>query len=242
MFRTYRDDNSRLQHNSTIPKIMSVGKIFGSDERVRVSNTALQPYSAIMRLLIIVDGVEYQSTGFMIKPNVMLTAGHNIYDHSAQKYSDKVYVLDSVGMRHEVYDAVIPEEYKKYRMGTYDWAVAKVAVKPGQTFSTINIINMDGPNAPDVVNNSAEIAGFPVEVRDVTTSDMYTETGNIMAYDNADKLLNYKIDTSGGNSGSPVIVYIDTVPYAIGIHVRNSEDCNIARAIDDNIIRAINGI
>ncbi len=241
MNKEYRANGNGL-HTEDEASLIRVGKVFGNDDRKRVTDMEKAPYNAIVRLLIIVNKVQYLGTGFMIKPGVMLTAGHNIYDHDAQKYSDEVYVLGKDGTRYKVYDAVIPEEFKTYRVGKYDWAVTKVAVLPGVTVPCLGYLNMDASDVPDPVGNAAEVAGYPVEVRGVTTQDMYTETGNITAYDRTDKLLNYTIDTSGGNSGSPVIVYKDTVPYAIGIHVRNSENCNIAKAIDDTVVRAINAL
>jgi len=71
---------------------------------------------------------------------------------------------------------------------------------------------MDGVDAPDIVNKNAEFAGYPIAVRDVTTKDMYMEIGDITYYNKTDKLLSYTINTSGGNSGFPVIVYIEAVP------------------------------
>lgn len=243
MSGTYESKYGRLEpsiaYKSDASGKMAVGKIFGDDNRERVENVRELPYSAIWRLLIMVDGEAYRGTGYMIKPGIMLTAGHNIYDCDAKKYSDEVYAIGRDGMRHRLYDAFIPDEYKKCDMDIYDWAVAKIAVVPGETYSCIGLLNMDDGQALDIVNQRAEIAGFPVEVRNVTTHDMYREEGTIMAYDKDRKILNYQIDTSGGNSGSPVLVYKNTVPYAIGIHVRNTENCNIARAIDNRIAEAV---
>lgn len=214
--------------------------IGGSDNRIKVADISAEPYDAIVRLLIDVDGVEYRGTGFMVKPNVMLTAGHNIYDHDANKYCDKVYVVDKNGDLYQVYDAQIAPQFMLDSSDKYDWAVAKVAVKPGETGHYMKFKRMDERTSPDVTGKEGEVAGFPAEVRDVDTTDMYTEMGKITSYVEAEKLLNYSIDTSGGNSGSPLIYCIDGTPYAIGIHVSGSGSGNTARAIDENISNIIN--
>lgn len=221
-------------------KAKSVGEVFGDDMRERVSDVNVLPYSAVWRLRIIVNGIPYRGTGYMVKPGVMLTAGHNIYDHDTKRFADKVYAIGRDGRCHELYDVIIPEEYKKSDVDVYDWAVARVSVVPGEIYPVIELINMDDGEAPDVVNKTAEIAGFPAEVRGVTTYDMYREEGMVAAYDRSSKTLNYQIDTSGGNSGSPVIVYKDTIPYAIGIHVSSGGNCNVARAVDNRIADAVN--
>ncbi len=231
--------NHSMPHTDEEAELRPIGKVFGNDNRRLVTDTTRAPYNAIVRLIIIINGVEYYGTGFMIKRGIMLTAGHNIYDHSSKKYCDVVYAVGKDGICYRVRDTVIPPEFKTCRTAAYDWAVAKLETVPGVKVPCLNYINMDGVAEPDVVNKNAELAGYPIVVRDVTTKDMYMEMGDITSYNKTDKLLSYTIDTSGGNSGSPVIVYIDTVPYAIGIHVKSGESCNIARAIDDDIIRAI---
>lgn len=225
------------QTNNTEEKLGAI--IGGSDNRAKVTDTSAEPYNTIVSLLINVNGKEYRGTGFMVKPNVMLTAGHNIYDRDAKKDCDKMYVVDKNGDLFEVYEWEIDPQFKLDRSSKYDWAVAKVAVKPGKTRPYMKFKRMDESTSPKVTGTDGEVAGFPVEVRAVETADMYTETGKITSYIEAEKLLKHSIDTSGGNSGSPLIYRIDGTPYAIGIHVSGSSSSNTARAIDENISNII---
>lgn len=223
--------------SNTMQKLGAI--IGGNDNRTKVDDISAEPYNAIVRLLIDVDGVEYRGTGFMVKPDVMLTAGHNIYDHDAKKFCDKIDVVDKNGDLYQVYDYRIAPQFQSDSADKYDWAVAKVAVKPGETPHYMKFRRMDESTSPKVTGTDGEVAGFPVEVRDVETADMYTETGKITSYVEAEKLLNYSIDSSGGNSGSPLIYRIDGTPYAIGIHVSGDSSGNTARAIDENISNII---
>ena len=228
------------QTNNMTQKLGAV--IGGSDNRTKVTDIAAEPYNAIVRLLMNVNGVEYRGTGFMVGSDVMLTAGHNIYDHETNKYCDNIDVVDKNGDLYQVYDYQIDPRFESDSSDRYDWAVAKVAVKPGKSRPYMKFKRMDEGTSPKVTGADGELAGFPAEVRAVDTTDMYTETGEITSYVEAEKLLNYSIDTSGGNSGSPLIYRIDKTPYAIGIHVSGSSSGNTARAIDENISNIISSL
>lgn len=218
----------------------SVGQVFGEDKRTQVTDTSREPYNAVAYLIIIVNGIAYRGTGFMVKPGVLITAGHNVYDHDAKKFCDKAYVLDRKSLdRYELYNIIIDEHFKIDNSSTYDWAVASVSVAPGKDVPCLRMQRMDMPNSPDATKHTAEIPGFPSSVRNVSTNEMYTESGMILNYNNDTHTLRYQIDTSGGNSGSPILLYVGETPYAAGIHTAALGGCNIGRAIDQGIADAV---
>lgn len=220
----------------------AVGKVFGYDNREPVKEVETFPYSAVWPLRIEDDQKSYFGTGFMVKPGVMLTAGHNIYNCDNKKYYDKIYAVDRNGMDHQVYEVFVPEEYKASKSSIYDWAVVKVGVMPGETYPCIKMINPDDKKVSPVVGQIAEIAGFPYKVNNNTTDDMYSSEGGIEIYNQEFKLLFYEIDTSGGDSGSPVIIYNYLGACVIGIHVGSMKNYNIARAIDNQIMDAVKAL
>ena len=57
----------------------------------------------------------------------------------------------------------------------------------------------------EVSGDNGEIGGFSAEVSGIEAAALYTEKGEIKEFDNLNKVLEYAIDTSGGNSGSPVM-------------------------------------
>lgn len=214
----------------------SVSAVFGNDDRIPVSDDTILPYSAVIRLLIIENGIRYRGTGFMIGPNIMLTAAHNVYNHKKSKNFDEIKLLDRNGtVCHEVCKVYVNNNYKTKDSDTYDWAVTEVTVTPGSTAPYINILRTDLDTFADIIGSEAEIPGFPVSVKGKDTSVMHTEKGVIIDHCKQEKTLHYRIDTSGGNSGSPVIVYKDGTAYAIGIHVSSYDNYNSARAIDKKI-------
>lgn len=225
---------------SFCPAPHNVGKVFDTDDRTQVGDISKAPYNAIVRLLIEDKGTSYQGTGFMVKPGVMVTAGHNVYNFTAKKFYDKISALDNATQTwHQAFNIAIDPLFPKDNSAPHDWAVVAVAVDPGKTVPCLSILRMDQSDSPDVTKTTEEIAGFPLYVRDVETENMYTETGTILFHDKDATTFQYRIDTSGGNSGSPIILYKDSVPYAIGIHVESDTSYNRGKAIDQAIVNAI---
>lgn len=143
------------------------------------------------------------------------------------------------GNLYQVYKYIMDPHYKDICLPKYDWAVAAVSVVPGKTAPYLSIQNTDDADCPVLTGHEGEVAGYPASVRGTRIRDMYTEKGNIQNYSDTDKELRYRIDTSGGQSGSPVIIYKDGVPYAVGIHNSGTKGCNIGRAIDTEILTAV---
>ena len=57
-------------------------KIIGADNRVKITNATTFPYNTIVHLeMLAVNGVKYTGTGTIIAPNVVLTAGHCVFDY-----------------------------------------------------------------------------------------------------------------------------------------------------------------
>lgn len=219
----------------------NLGKVFGEDTRIEVLDINTAPYQAIVRLLIKDQGVAYRGTGFMIYNGVMLTAGHNIYDFETKRYSDEIQVINGSTV-HQMFAYKIDENYVKSGTSEYDWAVVKVTVNPKTAAKTIDYLQMDLPESPNLKGVNGEIAGFPVIVKGVSTSNMFTANGTIEEDNQAEQVLHYKISTSGGNSGSPIIIKKEGTFFAVGIHVSGNTYFNTAKAIDTSIINAIQEI
>lgn len=215
----------------------SVGAVFGDDNRIQADST-VAPYNAIVRLEIELDGDVYQGTGFMTEPEIMLTAAHNLYDYDSGK-NYTVSVCGTDGNTYQVYKQIVSPEYKRCDRAEFDWAVAAVTVNPETAAPCLNLLKVDDAACPVLKGMEAEAAGYPGEVRGKDTEELYTEMGNIVGYDAAVKEIHYNIDTSPGQSGSPVIIYKEGIPYAVGIHNEGSKVYNIARAIDKTIADAI---
>ncbi len=53
-----------------------------NDTRKKVQDTLDFPYSAIGLLSLKYNQKSFSGTGFLVGPNIVLTAAHNLYDHT----------------------------------------------------------------------------------------------------------------------------------------------------------------
>lgn len=220
--------------------------IDGKDDRKKVEDEAceLLPYCAIAYVEMKYGTENYRGTGFMVTPNVMLTAAHNVYDFDEKKECDE-FKATVYGKTISCTDWIFCNAYRKDRQCKNDWAAVYVEIPESDSVQTMNYLMPGTEDMPEVSGENAEIAGFPAEAAGIETAALYTEKGEIKEFDNLNKVLEYAIDTSGGNSGSPVMHKRDDGSYwAIGIHNKGVEkkQVNRARAIDGDIKAAIRSL
>ena len=69
--------------NFNYPSNLLTHSVIGRDDRIRVTNTTLYPYRAIVHLVIQFNGQEvYGCTGALISKDTVFTAGHCVYNKS----------------------------------------------------------------------------------------------------------------------------------------------------------------
>lgn len=217
------------------------GKVIGTDTRTEVVDTTTAPYKSIVLLIMKYGNDLYRGTGFLIKDNVVLTAAHNLYDLSLEKPADEVYIIgapkDSAHVR--TYTRLkISLEYASggSQGGRYDWGLIKMN-KSMTDLGTINVSK--AVDIPVSFLDDVLIAGYPGVAQEAPTTNMW-EADGLVKYYSASEVMEYTISTSPGNSGSPVMVYYGGCRTAIGIHVLGSSNYNYAKAIDDELMAAIN--
>ncbi|MCM1083236.1 MAG: trypsin-like peptidase domain-containing protein [Clostridium sp.] len=219
----------------------SVEQVIGTDTRTEVADKSVAPYKSIVLLIMKYGNDLYRGTGFLIKDNVVLTAAHNLYSLDLEKPADEVYIIG------EPRDTAHIKTYTGLKVsvdyvsggsqgGQHDWGLIKL--NDAMTdLGTINVSRAASVSAS--VLDDVLIAGYPGVAQGRSTIDMWEADGSAQYY-HASEVMDYTISTSGGNSGSPVMVYYGACRVAIGIHVLGSVNANYAKAIDDEVIAAIN--
>jgi V8-like Glu-specific endopeptidase len=212
-----------------------------SDERKVVHATLQPPNLAIAHLQITLANRQEHivGTGFFINPTTLLTAAHLLFPKEP-KYGDSVNKpVHSVAVyparngasrpipsvkaasfthepRWETPPANTPNLY-------FDYGVIKLPKAVPQV-STQFVPTLFDPN----VHTSGTLCGYPDGLsapvpEDYVLFSQYTETGNILCYfpdpPSAPGLVNFKIDTSEGQSGSPVYVMNGNQPAAFAIYI-----------------------
>ncbi len=199
--------------------------VFGDDSRIRVGleDTNMLPFSPIGMLRGRLEGDPgYSSaTAFMVGPDTAVTAAHNFY------YIDGRYLKDITftpgkngysapfGMTSVEGFVYYPQQWADSFDREYDWAVFKTSSDIGNSCGWLGF--MKATNL-ELENQLAVLSGYPTMYtkQDGYGEQWFTEDRILLA---SDLQIYYQMDTSGGNSGSPLIRYIDDF-YVVGINSR----------------------
>ncbi|MCH5280527.1 MAG: trypsin-like serine protease [Lachnospiraceae bacterium] len=218
------------------------GKVFGPDTRTLVDETKrnIPPYRSIAYLNMMLNGRRYRGTAYFIEENMLLTAGHNIYDKETNQPTEEMWVIqdgNSGAVIRKVGRRFVPPQFiaAATDTGEHDWGLLKVETS---FHDAGRITYMKAKDAPDESLTNGLIAGYPKKVNGEITDDMWEAQGAV-TYQATNNTLTYQISTSGGNSGSPVMVDLGNEWAAIGIHVIGAVSNNVAKAIDDDIFEII---
>ncbi|KAK8054389.1 hypothetical protein PG996_013690 [Apiospora saccharicola] len=213
--------------------------VIGDDDRVKVSPQHFAPggkYRSIVKLFLKYEGQPASAkwpiaTGWLIRPDLLVTAGHCAFDWG-HNLGRLVQVKCYIGYNgHEsIHDA---RAHVQFRSGkrvatTLEWMTAKNNRNFDVSFIQVDrafegITPYQFADTPLSGTASIGVVGYPGDLRDERTKEvgahMYemfqSNTWNLA--ESQWRMMEYQIDTYGGNSGSPVLRESDNV--SIGVHV-----------------------
>jgi V8-like Glu-specific endopeptidase len=207
-------------------------EIINQDNRKPVQNVLGFPFRAICQLDIFKKNTDLPSdggTGFLISPRCILTAGHNVYTHNNFVHHVDIYLgLDGDRSRPRLGSATS----RTFRTVS-SWATDQIEARDfaviflkDELADAENCLNLLVAATSAIENQLVVVSGYPVKLpvhADPSTPDdartQWFDTGKI-AVD--PKRLRYLLDTSGGQSGAPVLTLAQSRPEfdlrVIGIH------------------------
>lgn len=209
--------------NKIKPNGIDMQSIIGFDNRTRVTAVTTGPYYKIGFLYITAaDDKTYVGTGFLISENYMLTAAHCLYMSGKPIKSITAY-FGANGNNYEVSANSIAigwcTSYISMRNIANDWGYIKLDWNVGNTCGWFGI-----GYATDAYlgQSSYTIFGYPSDKATYNrNSQMHGQ--NVQMWKDSGRLTNiyydyftYKMDTYGGQSGSPVFNSSSQIVY--GIH------------------------
>lgn len=189
---------------------MRFTRVLEDDQRRDVDDPKQAPWNRIAYLNIIVEDtiVEFGS-GFLIKPDLLLIAGHTLdmrhgnpevrvwLGYDAKKNSDGAYLNGWSYSRHP----------------TLDIAVLILNKKNPDFFPLLPV--------QCTVGMPVRIAGYGIDYADGGVRLSYDD-GKLSKVD--DSIIYYNISTDPGDSGSPVFSFVDGAAIPVGVHVNPSAD------------------
>ena len=210
-------------------------EIIGSDDRVTVDDTYQYPFSAIAYEVISAPcGCSWTGTGFMVRPNVLLTAAHCLVCVEHNKPADNIslffgyhpdgsYEYGYFGPTTYWYGTSFPDGTYKGEDNGWDYGIVVLQENVGDYTGFFGV-----KSAPDKKINSSQftVAGY----RDGT---LKYDTDS--AHTSGEHVIQIQADALAGNSGSPLY---DDASYAYGIYVASSTNPpeNFCCRITDDII------
>lgn len=211
---------------------MNTFSVIGSDDRKIVEESSTHPYDCIAYMLINFDGTYYRGTGFSIGNYAIGTCGHNVYSKTTESWADSVTIIPARDDDDYPYGSTTAVRLRALA-GWTDNALEEYDVGLVETSRNlaedVGYLGLRAIGA-DITNDSAELPGYPAEVKGVSTNKMYTATGKIKSQEGLK--VYYDINSSGGNSGGPVLL---NGPYVGVIHAYGSYSGNSGRRVDSSI-------
>ncbi len=176
--------------------------IIGKDNRSYVDNTTGSPQRNVCFIEVrFPDGYEGRGTGTLVNFDVVLTAGHVIYQPEHGGYANYIWVVPGMydyvtwplGTAHGSRTA-LPSGWVNDHNYDYDWAVVKLT----KSFDTYQLYGYYKDNSVEL-NRTVVTYGYPCD----GGTRMMTCEGNVLSA--TDYTMNVNNDLSKGDSGCPVI-------------------------------------
>ena len=221
-----------------MPIEASPREIIGPDNRVRITNTTAYPNSAIcyMEMKFPNDTDTYIGTAWMYGKRVAMTAGHCLYDASLGGWAEwvRIYPGSNGGNApYGMYYASVLHTDTKYvesENSNYDWGLLEFNSDIGSSTGYFGA----SWTSSSMVGTGIVVRGYPGE----KSAQMWSMSGSIAA--SGTFKLSYYIDTTGGQSGSPVYKN-DGNFRCVGIHTNYSWlGYNQAERIDESLFNIMN--
>ncbi|RLV54927.1 hypothetical protein D9V41_14005 [Aeromicrobium phragmitis] len=243
LFSPHNDPKPRTQGD--LPPVRSsqgsgigINGVIGSDDRTRVANTTVYPYSAMVQLEVVFDGEGFICSGFMISADTVGTAGHCIHEGATDtqglelgtvgEFAEQVIAYPGRDGDYLPYGSCLGVElYISGGWGNgsyvaYDYGAIKLDCEVGNVTGTLGYTTRTASNAV--------LAGYPGDKTPYAT--LWQDYGDVSKFALGTRY-EYAIDTFGGQSGGPVYYSPRDCngSCAVGIHAYGLAQSNTGTAI-----------
>lgn len=198
------------------------------DDRLIVPDTTMPPWRCICRIeTIMTDGTSAFGTGWFAAANIVVTAGHCLYDTDGREPS-LIYVTPGLDGYDAPYNSQesqtvrVPLRWVKHKDDRYDFGIIVLPNK--QMGNQTGWFGYAAAKDSHLSNMYIMSAGYP---EDYNNDTQLSCTGRIKSMDRY--YLGHNIDTARGQSGSPLFhKHKSGARTVIGIHTESKGSLNSA--------------
>ena len=212
--------------------------IKGKDDRLTMVS-AEYPWSAVGRINTETGG---HCTGVMVGPALVMTAAHCLYDkrkqwdvpvgqvHFVPGFRDGDFVAHTTAGSYflpAAYDATVPPTAD---MAVNDWAFIELKENIGLVTGWFGVENFDRQALAKYQRQRTPFiqAGYSRDMKTELTAHIGCEIENFLGNQ---KLLVHRCDAVPGDSGSPIFIFKNGLPYLTSIHVATTKKTKPIRGI-----------
>ena len=229
--------------------------VIGSDQRQAIANTREYPFSSICSLEMRDgnrSGKYAVGTGCLLGPNLVLTAGHNLYHNDVlqgavqevriypgRNGKDNYINSEVVADRGRLW---VPDGWWQYRQRAQDWGLILLQTDLRQQAGSLAAQAWE---ANRLYNTNFIVLGYPASGTSAypAFTQVY-EIGKIVNVDTQAGTLQHTIDTTQGQSGAPVLAWDSSRTaegrmVCVGIHNYGQGQTNQASLITSDVISQI---
>ncbi len=202
--------------------------IIGGDNRTKISDTTVFPYRAIGHIDVKwPNGASTIGTAWLFKSDAIVTAGHCVYNSSRGGWASRITFYPGRNGNTAPYGSAYsismgtPTPWINNSDNTMDYGLVKLNRTIGSSTGWFGY----GYNQTSV-GTKVRISGYPGE----KSQTQWAMNGNIFAQ--SEHRMWYTIDTTGGQSGSPI--YLPTYT-AVGVHTTGRTTWNGGKRIHEDM-------
>jgi glutamyl endopeptidase len=192
-------------------------KVFGADNRVRITPTNYFPARAQCRLVMTYkDNSVFVGSGTMVGYKYVLTAGHVVYNHDHGGWAKSIAVYpgqDGGSIPYSAYATKLRSVtgWTSSEDSDYDYALITLNKNLGNSTGWFGLASFSDSTLDST--GTAYITGYPAEK---AWGTQWQHWGPLT--DNDSTMVYYRIDTTGGQSGSGVYRFYNNSRYVFAVH------------------------
>lgn len=246
-------DPVEIEPDTGFARFIQNETVVGEDDRVKLTTPSLWPFSPICRLILDYDIGTGSGTGTLISQNLIITAGHNLYQ---QKYggwaksvraipacesASKPFGVTSASMLYVLEPWTTKEGH--YPGSPYDLGLIVLSEAIGKTAGYFGVRTFAADSL--LVGKSIIVSGYPGDKENGQVHYGHRGSTTNISKDRFE----YTTDTGRGQSGSPVYsleapvaANMRRMPLLFGVHTTGFSQRNSAMRVTPEILSSLSDL